>query len=145
MNLVRLARTLEKDEGFRSKPYKDHIGNWTIGIGATNILGVPVTEHTKPLTYEQARHLLYSHIFQAMLDALKFFPDLFLIDSKKAEVIVMAAYQLGYGKLAKFVSLREALMARDWKKAALSLRNSLWAKQTPARVERHAKTLESGV
>lgn len=142
MNLLRLTRTTENDEGFRAEPYKDHLGTWTIGIGATNILGVPVTANTKPITYEQARHLLYSHMFQAMLDALKFFPDLFLIESQKAEVIVMAAYQLGYPKLSKFVTLRKALMSRDWKLAAYSLRHSLWARQTPQRVERHAKTLE---
>lgn len=144
MNLLRLVQTLEDDEGFSNRPYKDHLGTWTIGIGATNILGVPVTAKTPPITKEMAKHLLHSHIFQAMLDALKFFPDLFMIDARRAEVIVMAAYQLGYGRLSKFVRLKAALSHRDWLLASESLLNSLWAKQTPGRVQRHARVLREG-
>lgn len=146
MNLTRLAETLEEDEGFRAKPYKDTLGVWTIGLGATNILGVPVTSKTPPVTYEQAKHLLYSHIFQAMIDALRFFPDLFIInDSRRAEVVVMAAFQLGYGKLSKFVRFRAGLMARDWELAARSLEESRWAQQTPKRVKRHTDVLRGKV
>ena len=43
-----------KFEGFRSSPYQDSGGTWTIGFGHTK----GVTKHTPPISYDDALVLL---------------------------------------------------------------------------------------
>lgn len=45
-------------EGFRSAPYQDSAGVWTIGNGTIRIDGVPVSEDTPPINQDRATELL---------------------------------------------------------------------------------------
>jgi GH24 family phage-related lysozyme (muramidase) len=49
-----LLEFLKVKEGFRSEPYQDSAGVWTIGYGTTFINGVRVTANTPPVTRETA-------------------------------------------------------------------------------------------
>lgn len=135
MNFKRLASRTEKHEGFKSKPYKDHLGNWTIGFGSTTWHNKPVTEVTPAVTIEQARHQMYADLYQACVDAQNFFANIEYLSPFRQEVIVEMAYQLGYPKLCQFKKLHQALTLQDWKLASQSMRNSLWYSQTPVRVQ----------
>lgn len=54
-------------------------------------------------------------------------------------------YQLGDGGDEKFANSFSLIAKRDWKGAANAMRQSLWAKQTPARAARVTKQIETGV
>lgn len=53
-----LIAYLKEKESFRSKPYQDQAGVWTIGYGTTFINGVAVGPTTAPITQETALALL---------------------------------------------------------------------------------------
>ena len=55
------------------------------------------------------------------------------------------AFQLGYDKMKKFVGTLQAIDEDDFVTAARHMRQSLWAKQTPLRVRRLAKRMETGL
>jgi lysozyme len=144
MNFARLARDLRQDEGLSLRPYQDHLGYWTIGVGNRFILGEEVTKNTPPLKSEaQAMELFYSDIYQALLDAHEWYPDLHLLREDRAEVVAQMAFQLGLTKLRQFVGTRRALAAGDYQAVARHMRNSLWYKQTTNRAERLARIMEN--
>jgi lysozyme len=49
-------------EGFRSAPYLDSAGIWTIGYGTIRINGQPVTANTPPIDEPTARTLMESEL-----------------------------------------------------------------------------------
>ena len=54
------------------------------------------------------------------------------------------AYQMGVDGLFKFKKMIAALGKGDWNEAAHQALDSRWAKQTPARAERHAAVIANG-
>lgn len=144
MNYKRLIKNLQSDEGWRSVPYKDTLGIWTIGFGFTSIDGKRVNEHTPPLTREKGLEILKSLAYKAAEDAQICFPDLNFLDPIRQEVLAEMAYQMGREGLSKFKATLNCIRVGDYKGAARHMRNSLWARQTPARAERAAKRMESG-
>jgi lysozyme len=59
-------------------------------------------------------------------------------------VLCSMAFQLGLAGVRKFTNTLAAMERGDYKAAAQGIRKSLWARQTPERVERLAKMLETG-
>jgi lysozyme len=55
--LALAAILLDRFEGFRSHPYRDQRGIWTIGIGTIAINGQPVTGITTPISEDFAKTL----------------------------------------------------------------------------------------
>lgn len=63
-------------EGFKANPYKDNDGNYVIGYGTKELAdGTPVTANTKPITKEQGRAALLSHLDKQISVLGKYFPD----------------------------------------------------------------------
>lgn len=59
-------------------------------------------------------------------------------------VLLSLAYQLGIAGLMKFKKMWLALERNDFESAAKEMLDSLWAKQTPNRARRQAKTMKDG-
>ena len=128
-----LKNKIKRNEGFRNKPYLDSLGNLTIGYG----------------------HLIIKKeqkIFQAKFSK-KFLSNLFDNDFRKAlkdykknfnykkhskeikEVLIEMIFQLGIKKQKKFVKMNKHMQNNDMFLVALEMKNSLWYKQTPKRVD----------
>ena len=116
-----LKKKIKKNEGFRNKPYLDSLGHPTIGYG----------------------HLIIKKedkIFQAKFSK-KFLSNLFDKDFRKA----LREYKknFNYKKhsketkevLKKFIKMNKHIQNNDMFLAALEMKNSLWYKQTPKRVD----------
>ena len=134
-----LKKKIKKNEGFRNKPYLDLLGNPTIGYGHL------ITKKEKK-------------IFKTKYSK-KFLSRLFDIDFKKAliaykknfnykkhskntkEVLIEMIYQLGIKKQKKFVKMNSHIQKNNFFLAALEMKNSLWYKQTPKRVDGLIKLL----
>tara|TARA_B100001741_G_C16245793_1_gene456129 strand:+ start:195 stop:644 length:450 start_codon:yes stop_codon:yes gene_type:complete len=128
-----LKNKIKKNEGFRSKPYLDSLGHPTIGYGHL------ITKKEKK-------------IFQAKFSK-KFLSELFDKDFSKAlmayknnfnykkhskntkEVLIEMIFQLGIKKQKKFIKMNKHLQNNNMFLAALEMKNSLWYKQTPKRVD----------
>ena len=128
-----LKNKIKRNEGFRNKPYLDSLGNLTIGYG----------------------HLIIKkeeNIFQTKFSK-KFLSNLFDKDFRKAltdykknfnykkhtkeikEVLIEMIFQLGIKKQKKFIKMNKHIQNNDIFLAALEMKNSLWYKQTPKRVD----------
>ena len=146
MNKERVFEQLKIDEGVKYEIYKDHLGYPTFGVGHLITKndpeygqpeGTPVSEERvmeafeKDLSSASAEcHALYNHKF-------------LLWPAEVQEILVNMMFNLGRTRLAKFKNFRTALEARDWKKAAVEGRDSLWYRQVTNRAERLMTRLEN--
>ena len=133
MNLI---QRIKQHEGFSEKPYPDPITKgkpWTFGYGFTY------------LTKEEASVLLEMRVKEIQTKLLnnKQWAFLYKLHTEVTEIIVEMIFQLGFQGVNKFVNFKDALMNEDYDRAIIEMKDSLWYKQTPYRVEALAKILES--
>ena len=130
---------LEKEEGFRAHAYQDHLGYWTIGFGT-------LIDERKGggISKEEAWYLTKNRLrgIYASLDRwLPWWRN--QVDVRKA-IIVSMAFQMGSHGLLGFKNTLEMIKTGRFDAAADGRRNSLWGRQTPNRVERMARAMETG-
>ena len=118
------VKQIREDEGFESKPYQDHLGNWTFGIGFTFI-----TEEESVAVLK----LRLSAILASLNAQLHWYADL-PIEVKN--IMLNMAYQLGVSGLLGFTKTMVLLKNERWVAAADEMLDSKWARQTPERANR---------
>lgn len=85
-------------EGFRSRPYQDSAGVWTIGYGSTTLGdGHAVSKHTAPITRMQATALLQAFLRKKVVPrmAMKDWWD--KLSSAQQTALLSLAYNIGIG------------------------------------------------
>ena len=117
MNL--LESTL-KHEGFRSKPYQDSLGVWTVGHGLTYI-----TETESKEIVRARLHVLYSR-WEIMRPNYNF---------AILDVLTEMSFQMGFHGVLNFKKMLAALTDKNYALAADEMLDSRWAKQTPGRAQ----------
>ncbi len=135
---------LEFEEGYRDKAYHCSEGYPTIGIG-TKIgpKGASLSNYEFKVSREAAGVMLKDELdgVTEKLNANRWYSE--LTEDRKA-IIQSMAYQMGYAGLIKFKNMIAALESKDYQLAARESLDSRWAKQTPARAERHAAVIGFG-
>jgi lysozyme len=109
------ARLIESFEGFRSAPYRDAVGVWTIGFGSTRNVG----PHTPPVTRQQAEARMMREIdesYGASVNALKL-----PLNQNQFDALVSFVYNVGPGGIGPNTTVGKRLRARDWHAAADAL------------------------
>ena len=119
--------------------YKDSLGFPTIGYGH---LVTPKENFSEGITSDQADALLIKDCGVA-IGAAKSIADQYNINAPLAiqEMLVEMVFQLGKDGVLKFKKFLTALSGKDYPKAIVEVKDSLWYKQTPNRVEGHIKVL----
>lgn len=133
-----IIETIKKAEGFRSKPYRDHLGNLTIGYGFNLDAGIDE---------EFAEYILKWKIedVQFQVDSLcAKNKAMILLRDARLSVLDEMCYQLGKDGLSKFTKMWEALSDGNFKSAADEIRKSKLYQQCPKRAERYARQMETG-
>lgn len=134
----KIKAMLKKDEGWRSKPYKDNLGVPTIGYGFN------IRHWDKHgMAKDEGEALLDVKIAQCMREAI-LIPELGKLNEARQIVIINMLYQLGFTKVRMFKKMREALKAEDWEKASDEMLDSKWHDQTSERVDRLAGIMHEG-
>ena len=133
--LARFKTQLVSDEGWKNKPYKDHLGILTIGPGFN--LEEGFTDEELELVFEHRVIRRYS----ALLTAFPIVKD--LSDPRQAALLNMA-WQMGIPRLRGFKEMWKALEAHLYTEASKEALDSKWATQTPARAKRVARQLRTG-
>lgn len=133
------ARLID-DEDEVLHAYQDHLGFWTIGIG------ILIDERRGGgITQDESRYLFRNRLRQRVAQCAERFEWWQSIDQVRRNAIVCMAYQLGVTGVANFRKMCAALRIRDYNTAAMEALDSTWAKQTPARAQRMARIMRSGV
>lgn len=128
------------------KIYLDHLGHKTFGVGHlvtpddpeyNQKIGTSVPEDRVEEVFARDLQIAYNNCYKL------FGPCFCTWPRPVCEVLINMMFNLGYGGLSKFVNMRQALMDRDWKRAAAEGRDSLWYHQVSNRAEELMTRLEN--
>lgn len=153
MNRERLTETLNLYEACNLGRHRvrdvDHIG-WGINLEEQQpdelleYLGVEDEDDIETITQEQADFLRDYYIGVALNDCHTIYGEGFFsgLSSIRQEVLINLAYNLGLPRLKGFRKMNKAILAGDWKEAAVQMLDSRAAKQTGDRYAKLAGALE---
>lgn len=135
-----LTKQLRRDEGEVLSAYQDHLGFWTIGIGR-------LIDKRKGggLTEEESAYLLNNDIDKRDVELRKRLPWVSDLDQVRYGVLLNMAFQMGVDGLLKFTNTLQLIKDAKYTFAADNMLKSKWADQTPARAQRLAKQMRTGV
>ena len=138
MNIDKLRKQLEIDEGVVHEIYLDHLGYPTFGIGhlvkesdpeAGWDVGTAVTESRWIKAFE-------SDIESVLSDCYKLYEDFDDLPEEAQQIIANMMFNLGYPRLSKFKGMKRGVDSQDWNQAADEMVDSRWYRQVGARAER---------
>ena len=135
MDLHTLQQQIIKEEGgIILKPYKDHLGYWTIGAGHL-IRDNEKTELMQPITYQRGLELFLKD-FNVSKKDMETFTEGMNIDDNAKECVLHMVFQLGLPRLNKFIKFKKCLTENDIEGAMVEMKDSLWYRQTTNRANR---------
>ena len=143
----RVFEQLKIDEGVVYEIYLDHLGYATFGVGHLitdrdpengRDVGTKISEKRVQTAFESDLDTAISECIALYGESTwtMDFPD------EVQEILVNMIFNMGRTRLAKFKNFRAALENRDWEKAAVEGRDSLWYRQVTNRAERLMSRLE---
>jgi lysozyme len=137
-----LRTQLIRDEGCRLEPYKDQLGNWTIGVGHL-LTPYELEIYRNGITQEQADDLLAGDIsnVEEQLAGFAWYTGLDLV---RQGAICNMVFNLGISRFLGFKNLITCLTNKDWVGARKAALNSLWAMQVGPRAQRLGNQLAIG-
>lgn len=134
-----------QDEGFRSFPYKDTEGEWTIGFGSnmSNIMHMLPYFARRGITKIQALEWLHRDINNALTDIGRTLPWVNDLEPAQKIALINMCYNLGLEKLLGFKNFLHSLENLDIDLAIKELYNSKWATQVKTRADRISVLLKT--
>lgn len=149
MNRKALREQIMAHEGYRSRPYRDSLGYWTVGWGhlihhdKSNIeqtLGEMLSALCDP---DMHKTWLTQDIMRAELQASTWL-DMESLSDVRQRLAVEMCFVLGGAGARKFRGFERAVKAGDHHRAAVEMVDSLWHKQAPNRVNAMAEQWAEG-
>ena len=146
MNVDRVRKQLEIDEGVVYEIYNDHLGYPTFGIGhlvrETDIeydwvVGSFVSEKRVQEAFEADFTVACNECSVLYNSDWDQFPE------EVQEILVNMMFNLGRPRLTKFKKMNANLRNRNWTAAATEGRDSLWYRQVSNRAERLMTRMEN--
>ena len=125
---------IDHEGGILLKPYKDHLGHWTIGAGHL-VKEREKHEFKDGITYETGLKLFLIDYTIAKRDMQTFLKPCGDMPDIVQEVCLEMAFQIGLPKLNKFVKFKQALADENWSEAIEQMKDSRWYNQTPNRAK----------
>ena len=123
---------IDHEGGIILKPYKDHLGHWTIGAGHL-VKEREKHEFKDGINYETGLKLFLIDYTIAKRDMQTFLKPCGDMPDIVQEVCLEMAFQIGLPKLNKFVKFKQALADENWSEAIEQMKDSRWYNQTPNR------------
>lgn len=140
MDIQKLYKDIEREEGFVATAYKDHLGYTTIGIGR-----MIDEKRGGGISHEEALYLLRNDVARcitALRNKLEFWDE--LNEARKAALVHMT-FQLGINGFMRFKRMIMRLEQEDYVKASEEALDSKWARSdTPDRARRIASVIRNG-
>jgi lysozyme len=131
---LKLKREIKKNEGFRDVAYKDSLGFATIGYGHLIKSDEKYFFQKKKIPKKYFLKLFIKDFDKSLKDYEKFYrKKKYKLNIKR--VLIEMIFQLGIEKQRKFIKMNGYLEKKQPFMASLEMKNSLWYKQTPKRVD----------
>jgi len=147
IDMEKLRQEIEFDEGCKLGVYLCSEGHRTVGIG--HLITEADTEYElqigDEITPERVESLFTKDVAIACRDCSEIFRNFNQLPGDVKRVIINMAFQLGRPRLSQFKKFRAAIEKQNYVTAAAEMLDSLWAKQTPNRVERLHKRMLAAV
>tara|TARA_Y100000593_G_scaffold78043_1_gene144705 strand:- start:79 stop:522 length:444 start_codon:yes stop_codon:yes gene_type:complete len=138
MDILKLRKQLEIDEGVVHEIYLDHLGYPTFGIG--HLVTESDPEHGlavgTAISPERCSQAFSSDIHGVITDCEILYPDFSNLPEEAQQIIANMMFNLGRPRLSKFVGMKRGVDDRDWDAAADEMVDSRWYRQVGARAER---------
>lgn len=145
-----LKRELIRDEGQRMKPYRDSLGNWTVGVGhllvgngLQRFVDAATGKPRRTLTEAECGDMLIGDIVDAEHGLNRILPGWRDLDDVRQRALLNLSFNLG-PRLGKFVGFLRCVEDRQWDEAAKHLKNSRWWGQVKSRGPRIAHMIATG-
>lgn len=129
------------EEGFRNDAYKDHLGNWTIGVG--HYLGKSAEFANLRWTDAKVLGVLENDIDVALADAKQLFPEWETLPPNVQLALLDMSFNMGIATFRKFKQTIRLVHEGKYAEAAASASDSKWARQVPNRAKRITKLLSN--
>ena len=138
MDLEKLRKQLEIDEGVKYEIYLDHLGYPTFGIGH---LVVPDDKEYREdvgtrVSEERVRECFDKDVESVLRDCTLLYKDFDELPEEVQQIVANMMFNMGYTRLSKFKGMKRGVDARDWNKAADEMVDSRWYKQVTNRANR---------
>ena len=133
MNFRELKKRIKKNEGFSLKPYKDQLGNPTIGYG--HLILPNETHLLKNKTNKPQLNSIFDQDFERALVDYKRFIKQKHHNRKDKELLIEMTYQMGAKRVLKFKKLISNMQKNKKHLVCFEMMDSLWYTQTPNRVK----------
>ena len=138
MNIDKLRKELERDEGVKYEVYLDHLGYPTFGIGhlitdddpeCGAAIGTKVSD-------DRVKEAFSSDIETVLSDCERLYEDFRDLPEEVQLIIANMMFNMGATRLSKFKGMKRGVDARDWTAAAAEMVDSRWYKQVTNRANR---------
>ena len=138
MDVDKLRKQLELDEGVKYEIYNDHLGYATFGVGHLVLesdpeygseLGTSISESRVIEAFEQD----CENVLRDCNILYENFEDL---PEEVKQIVANMMFNMGRPRLSKFKGMKRGVDARDWNAAADEMVDSAWYRQVTNRAER---------
>ena len=138
MDLEKLRKQLEIDEGVKYEIYLDHLGYPTFGIGH---LVIPSDKEYREdvgtrVSEERVKECFDKDVQSVLRDCSLLYKDFDELPEEAKQIIANMMFNMGYTRLSKFKGMKRGVDTRDWNKAADEMVDSRWYKQVTNRANR---------
>ena len=138
MNIDKLRKQLEIDEGVVHEIYLDHLGYPTFGIGHLVRETDPEAGWDVGTAIDATRCIkaFESDIESVLSDCYKLYEDFDDLPEEAQQIIANMMFNLGHPRLSKFKGMKAGVDSEDWNRAADEMIDSRWYQQVGPRAER---------
>ena len=145
MDIDKLRKELEIDEGRVDAIYLDHLGYPTFGIG--HLITSDDPEHGSPVdTAVTSVRVVeaFEEDVQAVCDDCRILlPDFDELPGEAQLVIANMMFNMGRTRLSKFKKFIGAVHIEDWMEASAQMKDSRWYNQVTKRAQRLRDRIEA--
>ena len=138
MNIDRLRKQLEIDEGCKYVIYLDHLNLPTHGIGHLILESDP--EHGQPVgtpvSKARVAECFENDLKSVQKDCYRLYDDFDDLPETVQEIIANMLFNMGLGRMKAFQGMKRNVDARQWDKAADEMVDSRWYNQVGERSKR---------
>jgi len=136
---------IQKHEGVVYAIYKDHLGYRTFGVGHLITKADPEWElpDGAEISIDRVMDVYMADLSEAFTTVKRLVPDICNHPEDVQLVLTNMAFNLGHSRLGGFKRMLAALEERNYKRAAIEMLDSVWAKQVKRRANELATIMES--